>query len=355
MVRIGGIDFLDINLLTDESNHISKIKIAIDPADVYSDTSTTPPTVRAEWDANKVRRLMAHELGHGLGFFNHLSPETDLMGKYFSVYSPTRNDIWNLDRLYMHTSDATDMCMTKVDLTHSDFKNAKGRIYPSHSWGFLNNYSCPSTSQDKGTAKYFKLDATSSSSKPRFKTWTTAGDHVELYIHGGTDFNPYRKGGASDAQEFRNDTLVQLASDDRLTTQIYQLRVIPMCKAYSDYKVKETSTIKTLRSGYTNLKSTDCKSSVTSRGYSDFYVIDVQDTTNVTIEMNSDYVDSYLYLRLGDDEQSTFDITSNDDVRASTDNARIYTRLAPGLYTIKATSKDENDVGDYDLRIGSSP
>ena len=271
------------------------------------------------------------------------------------MYAPTRNDVWNLDRLYMHTSDAEARCMTKVDLTHSDFKNAKGQMYPSSGWGFLSNYSCPSTSQDNGTAKYFKLDATSSESKPRFKTWTTAGDHVELYVHDGTDFNPYRKGEASQAKEFRNDTLVELASDDRLTTQIYQLRVIPMCKAYSDHKVNRSSTIKTVQSGYTNLKSTDCKSSVMSRGYSDFYVIDVQSTTNVTIEMNSRYVDSYLYLRLGDDEQSTFDITSNDDARTGTRNARIYTRLAPGLYTIEATSRAVNDLGNYELRIGSSP
>ena len=225
----------------------------------------------------------------------------------------------------------------------------------SHLGFSLGSYSCPSTLQDKGTATYFKLDASSSGAKPLFKAWTNSGDHVEQYVHDGTDFDPYREGEASQSKELRTDTLLQIASDDRNTTQIYQFRVIPLCKVYQDYTVPRRSTIRTLQRGYTNLRSTDCESSVTSRGYADFYFINVTRTTNVTIEMNSRYIDSYLYLRLGDDEQSTFEITSNDDAYFGTYNARISTRLAPGLYTIEATSLSKNEIGRYDLRIGSSP
>ena len=78
-------------------------------------------------------------------------------------------------------------------------------------------------------------------------------------------------------------------------------------------------------------------------------------TWNNFKQINSRYIDSYLYLRLGDDEQSTFEITSNDDAYFGTYKARISTRLAPGLYTIEATSLSKNEIGRYDLRIGSSP
>ncbi len=50
VVNVGGIDVLDVRILANNSNHLSKIKIAIDPADVY-DTSITPPSVRTKWTA----------------------------------------------------------------------------------------------------------------------------------------------------------------------------------------------------------------------------------------------------------------------------------------------------------------
>lgn len=87
-----------------------------------------------------------------------------------------------------------------------------------------------------------------------------------------------------------------------------------------------------------DLKLGDCLSSVPSRGYADFYIISVGVTTIVTIEMESSNIDTHLYLRRGEGEQSATATASHDDINFPNDtNSRIVKTLTAGKYTIEAT------------------
>ena len=245
--------------------------------------------------------------------------------------------------------------MTTVSLSHNDFNNAGGKIYPASGWGVLNSASpvCPSTAYD-GFAHYFKLDSTGVRYGKRFKAWTKSWQDLKGYVHTG-GFNPYKGGHEVTEREFGGSELFQVASTVKTQSRYYQFRVVPDCTYSSKFTVRRSSPVRPLSIIYPYLTTLDCRSSTTSRGYADFYTLNVESTTYVTIELSSSDFDTYLYLRGGEEEQSANEITRNDDIGYPNVNSRITWRLAPGWYTIEVTSWGISETGRYSLSVGSSP
>lgn len=341
---------VDFDITGNLTNNLQGVAIAFDEADVYQGTGTNR-TVRSGWSANsgaKIKRVAAHEFGHALGFFSHLG-SGNLMHGTAPQYNLSTNDKWSINRLYLHTTEAATACMTEIKL--SGVKNAGGSMYP----GSLSSSGtiCPSTAYN-GLARYYKLDASGAGGR-EFRVWNDSKQDVKQYVQSISDFNPYAGGAVSSPKDINGNTLVQVASGDRSKTYSYQLKVRPHCVDPFGYSIRSA----TYPTAYTRaLGASDCVSSKTSRGYADFYNVKVTSSTPtvVTIEMKSNNIDTYLYLRNGKDEQSATEIAYHDDINGNVNtNSRIVKKLAKGDYTIEATSSSKLDVGAYTLTVSSSP
>ncbi|MDE2938570.1 MAG: S8 family serine peptidase [Chloroflexota bacterium] len=96
--------------------------------------------------------------------------------------------------------------------------------------------------------------------------------------------------------------------------------------------------------------SPSCQSTAADRGYSQYYNFTLEETTQVTIELNSS-VDPYLFLRAGDSRSEDF-LHENDDIEAGANtNSRITATLTAGAYTIEATTYDTGQSGEFTLTI----
>lgn len=180
---------VDLGILSNGYNNVQRVSIVFDEADVYQGTGTNR-TVRPGWTAAKVKWYAAHEFGHALGFFDHLGSGNLMHGTIpqnnLSI-SLSTDDKWNLNRLYLHTTDAA-ICMTEIDLSESDFNNAGGKMYPAGGGnGILygGNTICPSTTYN-GLAHYFKLDASDPDDPDledrKFRVWTNSNHNVKQYV-----------------------------------------------------------------------------------------------------------------------------------------------------------------------------
>ena len=93
-----------------------------------------------------------------------------------------------------------------------------------------------------------------------------------------------------------------------------------------------------------------CQSSVPDRGYARYYTFTLAQQSNVTIDLESS-VDPFLYLRSGHTRSGTV-LHENDDVAPGTNtNSRISESLAPGTYTIEATTYAANQAGAFNLTV----
>ena len=277
------------------------------------------------------------------------------MNEFAPVYTLSREDKWNLNRLYMHTSEAENDCMTTVDLSQSSLRNARGMVYPSSGLDLLGPGStpCPSTAYD-GHAHYFKMDTSGVSSDRRFHAWIkNAWPNVKQYVHTG-DFNPYKRGSEQvNKRTLEKSELHQVASTVRSENSYYQFRVVPDCTALATSSVSREGSL-TIAGSLDSFSATECSSSIASRGAADFYSIYVQSETIVTVALESNYFDTFLYLRNGEDEQSASPRAEDDD-SGVLKNSILSTRLARGYYTIEATSYGSQEWGDYTLKIDSFP
>ena len=95
----------------------------------------------------------------------------------------------------------------------------------------------------------------------------------------------------------------------------------------------------------------DCRSSEAGRGYARYYGFTLDQEAEVTIDLESE-LDTYLYLRTGDARAGDF-LYENDDVdRAGGDlDSRISLTLAPGSYTIEATTFGADQRGSFTLTV----
>ena len=98
------------------------------------------------------------------------------------------------------------------------------------------------------------------------------------------------------------------------------------------------------------LESGDCLQ--TDDSYVDFYAFTVEETADVTVEMESADFPPYLFL-LGTDlggEDEIFEL-QRDENTSESDVASIRRTLAPGLYLVYANAATADDEGRYTLNI----
>ena len=92
-----------------------------------------------------------------------------------------------------------------------------------------------------------------------------------------------------------------------------------------------------------------CQSEVSGRGYARYYGFTLAQESEVTITLESQDADTYLYLRRGETRSGAF-LYENDDDGGIT-RSRIQDTLAAGTYTIEATTYDEGQAGSFTLTI----
>ena len=95
-----------------------------------------------------------------------------------------------------------------------------------------------------------------------------------------------------------------------------------------------------------------CFSSVRPNRFARFYTFTVSQRGTVVIDLRSS-VDTYLYLRSGEDARSGRQLRSNDDGDDGT-NSRITVALPPGAYTIEATTFHQFRTGHFTLEISGT-
>ena len=93
-----------------------------------------------------------------------------------------------------------------------------------------------------------------------------------------------------------------------------------------------------------------CESEVAERGYARYYTFTLNSLSEVTVTLESQDADTYLYLRAGEARSGDF-LYQNDDHQASTEVSRIQETLAAGTYTVEATTYGSGETGSFTLTI----
>ena len=94
-----------------------------------------------------------------------------------------------------------------------------------------------------------------------------------------------------------------------------------------------------------------CGSTHRDGGYARFYAFTLDTQAAVQIDLTSSE-DTYLYLLRGSDSDGTV-IAENDDAAGQRTNSRITETLAPGTYTVEATTFRSGTTGSFDLTIAT--
>ena len=91
-----------------------------------------------------------------------------------------------------------------------------------------------------------------------------------------------------------------------------------------------------------------CPSAHRSGRFARYYTFTLRQRHEITIELTSPTVDTYLYLLRGAGQRGTV-IDSNDDMVGS--NSRITSMLEPGTYTVEATTYSSGATGPFTLLL----
>ena len=92
-----------------------------------------------------------------------------------------------------------------------------------------------------------------------------------------------------------------------------------------------------------------CQSTVSGRGYAQYYSFTLAQQSTVTIELESSEADTYLYLRAGEARSGVF--LDEDDDSPDTTRSEIVATLSAGTYTIEATTFAAGATGDFTLPV----
>ena len=92
-----------------------------------------------------------------------------------------------------------------------------------------------------------------------------------------------------------------------------------------------------------------CESEVSGRGYARYYRFTLAQESEVTITLESQDADTYLYLRAGETRSGDF-LYENDDDGGTTRSA-IKETLGAGTYTIEATTFGTGETGSFTLTV----
>ena len=96
-----------------------------------------------------------------------------------------------------------------------------------------------------------------------------------------------------------------------------------------------------------------CDSAVAERGHARYYTFTLAQPSDVTITLESNDADTYLYLRDGDVRSGAVgDDRQNDDIEPGNTNSQITaTALPAGKYTIEATTYEVGQTGSFTLTL----
>ncbi|WP_420611393.1 Calx-beta domain-containing protein [Candidatus Poriferisodalis sp.] len=99
--------------------------------------------------------------------------------------------------------------------------------------------------------------------------------------------------------------------------------------------------------------ASSCTSSAREGRYARFYTFELKQRSTIAIDLKSS-IDSYLFLRSGNDVRVGTALHTNDDGGTGSD-ARISQSLASGWYTIEATTYRRAQSGRFDLEVSGIP
>ena len=92
-----------------------------------------------------------------------------------------------------------------------------------------------------------------------------------------------------------------------------------------------------------------CDSQASGRGYARYYAFTLGSESAVTITLESQDADTYLYLRAGEARSGEFLYQNDDD--GGTTRSTIQETLAAGTYTIEATTYGTGETGSFTLTV----
>ena len=95
--------------------------------------------------------------------------------------------------------------------------------------------------------------------------------------------------------------------------------------------------------------SDGCDSAVDARGHARYYTFTLTQESQVTITLESDDADTYLYLREGEARSGAF--LDDDDGSPDTTRSQIQETLTAGTCTIEATTYSTGETGSFTLTI----
>ena len=96
--------------------------------------------------------------------------------------------------------------------------------------------------------------------------------------------------------------------------------------------------------------SSSCPSSLHNGKFARYYTFTLTSQSPLTISLNSEDADTYLYLLRGAGMSGTV-AHENDDVESGNTNSQIAETLSPGTYTIEATTYGEGETGTFTLSV----
>ena len=97
-----------------------------------------------------------------------------------------------------------------------------------------------------------------------------------------------------------------------------------------------------------------CDSETQEGSYARFYSFTLTQESRVTLTLESNEADTYLYLRQGDATSGTA-LHENDNHQGSTSRSRIQATLPAGSYTVEATTNIARETGSFSLTIYRQP
>ena len=98
-----------------------------------------------------------------------------------------------------------------------------------------------------------------------------------------------------------------------------------------------------------------CQSEVTGRGYARYYSFYMSEPSRVTITLESQAADSYLYLRSGDATSGEILAENDDYPDGNTEQSKIAADLDVGVYTIESTTYEPDKTGEFKLTVTGIP
>ena len=276
----------------------------------------------------------------------------------------------NIDRLHFYTIEATTLnpgetgsfTLTVVDGFHlpsteeclEDLGTLTAQVTRDGEW----RSDCASTEREDTYARFYSF---------------TLDEEREVTIDLESEKDTYlylREGDAQSGESLNDHDDDDDAGDDKNSQAVETLGAGSYTIEATTFDEEETGsfTLAITPSGATTTPTVDCVETIAVSGsvdgrwsagcesvardgrYARFYTLTLDQQSDITINLESDDADTYLYLR-EDGAQSGNHLYENDDHEGDTSISLIQETLSAGTYTIEATTFDEEETGSFTLTI----